>query len=65
MVKIIFISINTPTKTKFIGEGKASDIKWFKVYAQQEAKYAQDYRINHCREKYFTCNKIRIKIKNS
>ena len=25
---IIFISVNTPTKTKGIGAGKASDLKW-------------------------------------
>ena len=65
MVKIIFISINTPTKTKVIEAGKANDIKWFEVYAWQKAKYAQDYTINHCREKYFTCNNIRINKKNS
>ena len=27
---MIFISVNTPTKTRGIGAGKASDLKWVK-----------------------------------
>ncbi len=37
---MIFISVNTPTKTKGIGAGKASDLKWIDICARQIAKYA-------------------------
>ena len=37
---IVFISVNTPTKTKGIGAGKASDLKWVEACARQVSKYA-------------------------
>ena len=37
---MIFISVNTPTKTKGIGAGKASDLKWVESCARQISKYA-------------------------
>ena len=42
---MIFISVNTPTKTKGIGAGKASDLKWVEACARQVAKFAQGYTI--------------------
>ena len=42
---MIFISVNTPTKTKGIGAGKASDIKWVEACARQVAKHAKDHII--------------------
>ncbi len=42
---MIFISVNTPTKTKGIGAGKASDLKWVEASARQVAKYAKGYTI--------------------
>ncbi len=38
---MIFISVNTPTKTKGIGAGKASNLKWIEASARQIAKYAK------------------------
>ena len=38
---MIFISVNTPTKTKGIGAGKASDLKWVEASARQIAKCAK------------------------
>ena len=38
---MIFISVNTPTKTKGIGAGQASDLKWIEASARQIAKYAK------------------------
>ena len=38
---MIFISVNTPTKTKGIGAGKASDLKWIEASARQIGKYAR------------------------
>jgi len=42
---MIFISVNTPTKKKGIGAGKASDLKWVEACARQVAKYAEGYTI--------------------
>ena len=42
---IVFISVNTPTKTKGIGAGKASDLKWVEACARQVAKYAKGHTI--------------------
>tara|TARA_B100001093_G_scaffold256916_1_gene245687 strand:- start:38661 stop:40094 length:1434 start_codon:yes stop_codon:yes gene_type:complete len=42
---IIFISVNTPTKTKGIGAGKASDLKWVEVCARQVAKFSIGHTI--------------------
>ena len=42
---LIFISVNTPTKTKGLGAGKASDLKWVESCARQVAKYSTGYTI--------------------
>ena len=42
---MIFISVNTPTKTKGLGAGKASDLKWVDASARQIAKYAKGHTI--------------------
>ena len=38
---MIFISVNTPTKTRGIGAGKASDLKWIDACARQISKFAK------------------------
>ncbi len=43
--EMVFISVNTPTKKKGIGAGKASDLKWVESSARQVAKYAEGYTI--------------------
>jgi UDPglucose 6-dehydrogenase len=42
---MIFISVNTPTKTKGIGAGKASDLKWVEASARQVASFAKGHTI--------------------
>ncbi len=42
---IIFISVNTPTKTKGIGAGYASDLKWIESSARQIAKFSKNHTI--------------------
>ena len=42
---MIFISVNTPTKTKGDGAGKASDLKWVESSARQIAEHARGYTI--------------------
>ena len=42
---IIFISVNTPTKTKGLGAGQASDLKWIEKSARQIAKHAKNNTI--------------------
>ena len=42
---MIFISVNTPTKKKGVGAGKASDLKWVEACARQVAKYSRGYTI--------------------
>ena len=42
---IIFISVNTPTKTSGIGAGYASDLKWIESSARQIAKYAKNHTV--------------------
>ena len=42
---IIFISVNTPTKTKGVGAGKSSDLKWVEACAREVAKYAKGHTI--------------------
>ena len=37
---MVFISVNTPTKTKGIGAGRASDISWVEACTRQVAKYS-------------------------
>ena len=38
---MIFISVNTPTKTSGIGAGRASDLKWVEESARTVVKYAK------------------------
>ncbi len=42
---MIFISVNTPTKKKGFGAGKASDLKWVEACARQVALYASGHTI--------------------
>ena len=42
---MIFISVNTPTKLKGLGAGKASDLKWVESCARQVALYAKKHTI--------------------
>ena len=42
---MVFISVNTPTKTKGIGAGKASDLKWVEACARQVAEHATGHTI--------------------
>ena len=42
---IIFISVNTPTKTKGIGAGYASDLKWVESSTRTIAKFARNHTI--------------------
>ena len=42
---MIFISVNTPTKRKGLGAGKASDLKWVEACARQVALYAKKHTI--------------------
>ena len=42
---MIFISVNTPTKTKGIGAGKASDLKWVEACARQVASFSSGHTI--------------------
>jgi len=43
--EMIFISVNTPTKTNGIGAGYASDLRWIESCARQIAEYAEGYTI--------------------
>ena len=43
--EMIFISVNTPTKTKGIGSGFASDLRWIESCARQIAEYAEGHTI--------------------
>ncbi len=42
---MVFISVNTPTKTKGIGAGKASDLKWVEACARQVARFSEGHTI--------------------
>jgi len=42
---IIFISVNTPTKTRGIGAGQASDLKWVESCARQISEHAKGHTI--------------------
>ena len=42
---IIFISVNTPTKTKGLGAGKSSDLKWVEATAREVARFAKGHTI--------------------
>ena len=43
--QMVFISVNTPTKTKGFGAGYASDLKWVEASARQVAKYSRNHTI--------------------
>ena len=42
---MVFLSVNTPTKTKGVGAGQASDLRWIEASARQVAACAQDHTI--------------------
>ena len=42
---IVFLSVNTPTKTKGVGAGQASDLRWIEASARQVAACAQGHTI--------------------
>ncbi|MDT0677445.1 nucleotide sugar dehydrogenase [Autumnicola musiva] len=42
---MIFISVNTPTKTYGIGKGMAADLKWIEICARQIARVAKNDKI--------------------
>ena len=42
---MVFISVNTPTKTKGLGAGQASDLRWVEACARQVAQSAQGHTI--------------------
>ena len=42
---MVFISVNTPTKSKGLGAGKASDLKWVEASARQVAKFSKSHTI--------------------
>jgi len=42
---MVFLSVNTPTKTKGVGAGQASDLRWIEASARQVAACAQGYTI--------------------
>ena len=42
---MIFISVNTPTKTKGVGAGQAIDLKWVEASARQISKHARSNTI--------------------
>ena len=42
---MVFISVNTPTKKKGLGAGKASDLKWVEACARQVAQFAVGHTI--------------------
>lgn len=43
--EMIFISVNTPTKTYGIGKGMAADLRWIELCARQIAEVAKDDKI--------------------
>jgi UDPglucose 6-dehydrogenase len=42
---MVFISVNTPTKTRGIGAGQASDLRWVEACARQVARSAKGHTI--------------------
>ena len=42
---MVFLSVNTPTKTKGIGAGQASDLRWIEASARQVAACARGHTI--------------------
>ena len=51
---MIFISVNTPTKTRGIGSGQAIDLKYVEASSREISKYAKGPHYC-CRKKYITC----------
>ena len=43
--EMVFLSVNTPTKTKGVGAGQASDLRWIEASARQVAACAQGHTI--------------------
>ena len=42
---MVFLSVNTPTKTKGVGSGQASDLRWIEACARQVAKSSKGHTI--------------------
>ena len=42
---MVFISVNTPTKKKGLGAGKASDLRWVEACAREVASFARGHTI--------------------
>ncbi|MFM9104282.1 MAG: nucleotide sugar dehydrogenase, partial [Cyanobium sp.] len=42
---MVFISVNTPTKTRGLGAGQASDLKWVEASARSVARAARGHTI--------------------
>ena len=42
---MVFLSVNTPTKTKGVGAGQASDLRWIEASARQVAACSQGHTI--------------------
>ena len=42
---MVFLSVNTPTKARGIGDGQASDLRWIEASARQVATCAQGHTI--------------------
>ncbi|MCT0212397.1 MULTISPECIES: nucleotide sugar dehydrogenase [unclassified Synechococcus] len=42
---MVFLSVNTPTKTRGIGAGEASDLRWIEASARQVAASAQGHTV--------------------
>ncbi|MEB3275957.1 MAG: nucleotide sugar dehydrogenase [Cyanobacteriota bacterium] len=42
---MVFLSVNTPTKTRGVGAGEASDLRWIEASARQVAAAAQGHTI--------------------
>ena len=42
---MIFISVNTPTKTQGVGAGQASNLKWIEASARQISQYSKGHTI--------------------
>ena len=42
---MVFLSVNTPTKTRGVGAGQASDLRWIEASARQVAACAQGHTI--------------------
>ena len=54
---MIFISVNTPTKKRGLGAGKASDLKWVEACARQVAHFSK--------RTYYCCRKSTLPVKTA